>query len=114
MDYVKLSLAENGTLISFMFPLCLNWAFSVLGAQADMFPPIFCLKILSICLLRGSSILPRLSINNSLKMQNMEQLFRVFSTLVDDVVYTGTKPECDGYKESHETIDNSLYIVPQP
>ncbi len=40
-----------------------------------------------------------------------QQLFGVFSTLFDEVVCTGTRLECDEYKKSNETIDNSLYVA---
>lgn len=41
----------------------------------------------------------------------MEKKFSVFSTLADIVVFTGTKSECESYKNKHESNDNSLYII---
>ena len=41
----------------------------------------------------------------------MENPFYVFSMLADTTVFTGTKAECENYKKSHETIDDSLYIT---
>lgn len=41
----------------------------------------------------------------------MEEKFRVFSTLADTTVFSGTKAECEDYKKKYETDDNSLYIL---
>lgn len=42
----------------------------------------------------------------------MEPEFKVFSMLADVIVFTGTKPECEDYKNTHEHKDDSLYILP--
>lgn len=39
------------------------------------------------------------------------QKFKVFSMLADTVVCTGTKQQCEEYKQKHENDDNSLYIL---
>lgn len=36
---------------------------------------------------------------------------RVFSTLADTVVFSGTQEECEDYKRKHENDDNTLYIL---
>ena len=41
----------------------------------------------------------------------MEEKFRVFSTLADTAIFSGTKAECEDYKKKHETDDNSLYVL---
>lgn len=41
----------------------------------------------------------------------MEEKFKVFSTLADMYVFSGTKAECEDYKKKYENNDNSLYIL---
>ena len=41
----------------------------------------------------------------------MDEKFKIFSTLADTTVFSGTKSECENYKNEHESKDNSLYIV---
>ena len=41
----------------------------------------------------------------------MEKVFKVFSTLADTTVFSGTKQECKDYRQKHEHDYNSLYII---
>lgn len=37
--------------------------------------------------------------------------YKVYSTLVDSVVYTGTHEACEDFKDKHEHYYGSLYII---
>lgn len=36
---------------------------------------------------------------------------KIYSSLAEDFVFSGTEEECRDYKKQYETIDNTLYIV---
>lgn len=37
--------------------------------------------------------------------------YKVFSMMADTYVYTGTKSECEDYKRTHESVDDTMYII---
>lgn len=39
------------------------------------------------------------------------EIKKVYSSLAEDIVFSGTEEECRDYKKKYETIDNTLYII---